>query len=184
MIIDEVINGNNIDLRQLTLLDVNQEYHSWMNDEEVTQFLEARFSDTSIEGIKGFVKSVLESNNNVFLAIIKKENNKHIGNIKLGPIDFNHKTAVLGIIIGDKREWGKGYGLEAIKLICQHGFEKLNLHKITAGCYENNLGSKKMFEKAGFVIEGIQKKQYRYKGEYVDKYLFGRIDTINGDLSE
>jgi RimJ/RimL family protein N-acetyltransferase len=120
-----------------------------------------------------YVKQIRANPDYLFLAIIAKNDNKHIGNIKLGPINRHHKYADVGIIIGDKTFWGKGYATEAIKLVVAYAFEVLKLHKLTAGAYMNNAGSVKIFKKAGFSIEGLRKRQYLYKGRYVDAVLFG-----------
>ena len=84
---------------------------------------------------------------------------KHIGNIKLGPINIHHNCAEIGLIIGDKDSWGKGLASRAISIVTQFGFNQLKLAKLSAGCYENNIGSKKAFEKSGYQVEGFLKNQ-------------------------
>jgi [ribosomal protein S5]-alanine N-acetyltransferase len=58
-------------------------------------------------------------------------------------------------MIGDKDSWGKGFASEAISMVTQFGFNQLKLAKLSAGCYENNIGSKKAFEKSGYKVEGF-----------------------------
>lgn len=170
-----VYNGGRIYLRNVDLSDVNENYHNWMNDKEVVQFLEARFSKNSPEDIRSFVIETNKNPDTVFLAICLKDSNLHIGNVKVHRIDRNHKSGEVSILIGEKKCWGKGYGAEAINLISEYVFSTLNLNKLTAECYANNLGSLNAFKKAGFKEEGIRKKQYFYNGSYVDSYMFGRI---------
>jgi RimJ/RimL family protein N-acetyltransferase len=88
---------------------------------------------------------------------------RHIGNIKIGPINLNHQIAPIGILIGDKNEWGNGYASEAIQIVTQFGFDKLNLMKIYAGCYESNIGSKRAFEKSGYEVEGFFRSHVKVK---------------------
>ena len=76
-------------------------------------------------------------------------------------------------MIGDKRYWGKGYGSEAISIMAHICYDKLQLRKITAGCYSNNTGMIKAFLNNGFKIEGVLKNQLKYKKKYVDHILFG-----------
>ena len=125
--------------------------------------------------MKKFVVKCLENNGVLFLAIVYREGNRHIGNIKLGPISWKHKNAEIGIIIGEKDCWGKGYARQAIELLSEYAFSKLKLHKLTAGCYANNIGSVKAFEKAGFVQEGRKISQYLCEGKYVDGVLLGKV---------
>jgi len=169
------IDGKRIYLREIRLSDVNRNYCDWMNDPEVTQYTESRFENWSLRKLKDYVRKIKSSPDCIFFAIISKHNNKHIGNIKIGPIDKNHNFADVGIIIGEKSFWGKGFATEAIKLVVDYAFNKLNLHKLTAGVYANNIGSIKAFKKAGFSIEGVRKKHYLYKGNYIDATIMGII---------
>lgn len=167
------IEGERIYLREVRVEDVNDNYYRWMNDEEITAYTESRFKPYSIEKLKDYVTKIDGQDNSVFLAIIERSKDKHVGNIKLGNINWIHRTGDIGIIIGEKNFWGKGYGSEAIKLITAYAFNKLNLHKVWAGCYEFNKGSIAAFKKAGFSKEGILKKHYFYNGEYIDGIILG-----------
>ena len=103
---------------------------------------------------------------------MSKKSDTHIGNIKLGAINRCHNFADISLFIGDQKCWGYGYALEAILLLCDFAFEQLHLNKLMAGCYGNNIGSKKAFEKAGFNQEGILKKFYLCNDTYVDGFIF------------
>lgn len=143
------IDGQCIYLREVLLTDVNEQYHKWLNDSETTQFLETKFCPQTMEAIEEYVKNMLKSDDSIFLAIIEKGTDKHIGNIKIGPINWIHRFATISLILGNKTKWGKGYGTEAIKLIVDYSFNRLGLHRLNAGIYENNIGSIKAFLKAG-----------------------------------
>lgn len=169
------LEGKRIYLREVRPSDVNEHYYRWMNDPEVTLFLESRFAPNSMEKIQEFVAGKLGDQDNVFLAIVLKEEDRHIGNIKLGPIQWIHRLAEIGLLIGEKDCWGKGFATEAIQLVSDYAFNVLNLHKVTAGCYGPNEGSARAFQKAGFVVEGIRKKQFYSNGSYVDDILLGLI---------
>ncbi len=167
--------GERIYLREVRLLDVNENYYRWMNDQEITQYLESHYYPNSMESLQEYVKTRLGNPNEIFLAIVAKDNDKHIGNIKLGPINWIHRIGDIGIIIGERDFWGKGYATEAIKLMVKYAFGTLNLHKITSGCYLLNEGAIKAFQNAGFDKEGVRKKHGYYKGKYIDSVLFGLI---------
>ena len=166
-------------LREVRVTDVNENYYKWMNNPKITDFLESRFSPNSLEKLREYVNSKLGDPNNIFLAIILKENNRHIGNIKLGPINWNHRFGDIGIIVGEDDCHGKGYASEAIKLLTKHAFNTLNLHKVTAGAYGNNIGSIKAFQKAGFEIEGKRKDYFFSNGQYVDMIIMGLLNNSN-----
>jgi RimJ/RimL family protein N-acetyltransferase len=147
-----------------------------MNDPEVTRYLESRFYPNSVESLQEYVKGKIGDPNNVFMAMVLKANDAHIGNIKLGPIDWIHRLADIGVMIGDKSSWGKGYASAAIRMICDYGFHTLNLHKLTAGCYVSNLGSLKAFQKNGFQVEGVRKQHAFLDGGYEDVQILGLIN--------
>lgn len=170
------IESSKLYLREVRETDVNENYYRWLNDSEITQHLESRFYPNSLNKILQFVKSKDGDPNNVFLAIITKDSDRHIGNIKLGPINWIHRMAEIGIFIGEKDKWGKGYACEAITLLSEYAFRRLNLRKLTAGCYGNNAGSQKAFTKAGFNVEGVRKSHFFFNGSYVDLILFGLIN--------
>lgn len=165
------LGGQNIYLREVRPSDVTESYYRWMNDSAITQFLESRFYPNTMENLNEYVKTKQSDPNNLFLAIVTKENHCHIGNIKLGPINWIHRLAEVGVIVGEKDCWGKGYASEAISLVTKFAFDTLNLHKLIAGCYETNQASVKAFQKAGFHIEGIWKSQLYYQGGYVDNIV-------------
>src|SRR5688572_26546417 len=100
--------------RELNALDANERYYAWLNDPEINQYLENRYFPSTIESIREYINSINASKANLFCAIILKENNQHIGNIKLGPINWIHRYAEIGLLLGEKNCWGKGFATEAI----------------------------------------------------------------------
>ena len=95
--------------------DISNDYLKWMNDFEVNKYTEQKYKKHKIKDIKKFVNEKNKSNNEFLYGIFFKK--KHIGNIKLGPINFIHKSAEISYFIGEKELWGKGYATKAIKLI-------------------------------------------------------------------
>ena len=174
--ISKPIESERLILKELTVSDVSEEYHQWMNDPEITKYMESRFKENTIEKIKEYVAGFEKRDSDFLFMIIEKENGKHIGNIRLGPINRHHKFAEVGVMIGDRESHGRGYGTEAINLIKKYAFEELELHKLTAGCYENNIASENAFLKAGFQPEGRRKKHYKSGDKYVDCLLFGLVN--------
>ena len=170
------IEGTQIYLREVRDSDVNDNYYNWLNDPSVNQFLETRFMPRSHKNISGFVQYMDGKSDEVLFAICVKDNDKHIGNIKIGPINWIHRFADISLLIGDKDYWGKGIATEAIKLVTTFGFKQLNLHKIKAGCYVDNIGSKNAFLKAGYTLEATLKKHFFANGSYQDTFLLGILD--------
>jgi len=166
--------GEKIYLRPLDLDDVNEKYLNWINDGEVIKLL-ATVRPTPMYQLESYVKSVLDNPNFVFFAIVEKETNKHIGNVKLGPIDWINRTTNYGLMLGDKDSWGKGYAQEAFILLLKFAFEKLNLHKVWDMATASNAASIKANQKVGFQIEGHLRKQLFKNGKYEDGVLLGLL---------
>lgn len=167
--------GKNIYLRTLRLSDVGKDYCGWLNDPLVNRYLESRFEKWSRGKLMRYVQKVKRDKDSVFFAIVTNRDGRHIGNIKLGPINRRHKFADIGVMIGDRAYWGKGYASEAIRLVSDYAFGVLKLHKLTAGSYADNIGSIKAFKKVGFSAEGRRKKHYLSCGRYVDLVLLGKV---------
>lgn len=173
MAYQKFVEGTSVYLREVRESDVNENYYNWLNDPEINQFLETRYFPRSLDNIRGFVKNMDGNSNELFLAICDSATDKHIGNIKLGPINWTHRFAEISLLVGDKTYWGKGIATEAIRLVTELAFYRLNLHKVKAGCYAQNIGSRKAFEKVGFELEGVMKKQWIVNGEYQDQLYLG-----------
>lgn len=172
--------GERIYFRAVTVEDVDGNYGRWMTDPDITESLESRFSPLSPDEIKKYVQKMNADSNYLFLAVVAREGDRHIGNIKLGPINWIHRTGEMGGLIGEKDCWGKGYATEAFALMNKLAFELLNLRKVTSGCYATNIGSAKALLKAGFVQEGIRTRQNFFKGTYVDALVFGALRDNSG----
>ena len=170
-----VVVSNTVSLRYLQLSDATPEYVSWLNDPEINQFIESRFFVHTKESVEDFISKTSNDSNHTF-AIIDNESGLHIGNIKIGNINPQHKYADIGLIIGDKFFWGKGVATEAIKMCVNFAFNQLKLHHLYAGIYDMNIGSIKAFEKAGFIREGCAKNKYLFNGKRIDSYIYGIVN--------
>lgn len=165
--------GKRIYLREVRSTDVNERYYRWMNDPDVNQYLETRFVPRSLENIASFVRAMDGRDEEPFFAICLLESDEHIGNIKIGPINWRHRHADVSLLIGEKRCWGKGYAAEAIGLVTKIGFEYLNLNRLKAGCYRENEGSARAFEKCGWQREGVMRGHFLLNGRETDAIILG-----------
>ena len=159
----------------MTPEQVTDDYVSWLNSSEINQYLESRFVAHTVESTRAFVSSTMASPDTLFFGIKSKALNKHVGNVKLGPIDRYHGTCDVGILIGDKTAWGMGVATCTISAVSEIAKNHLGLRKLTAGCYISNEGSRKAFMKAGFVVEGVRPGQFLLNGKPEDLVLLGQI---------
>lgn len=147
----------------LTRKHCSQFYTDWMNDNDTIRFLETGGNYT-IKKLENFLIEQ-EQKNILFWAIHLKESNKHIGNIKIDPINYDQNSGEYGIMMGDKTFWGKGFANEASNRIIKYCFEELKLSSITLGVVEDNINAIKLYKKIGFNIT----KRINDSGTYDNK---------------
>lgn len=173
---DPRIEGERIYLRRLRAGDVSGDYLQWMNSPEINRYLELRFYQHSMESLHAFVAAMEEDRYNLFTGIFLKDGDRHIGNIKLGPINPYHGHADIGLLIGDRACWGKGYASEAIGILTDFAFNQVGLHRCTAGAYADNEGSSRAFEKCGYAREGILRSHWLVEGKFQDGVCLGKVN--------
>ena len=178
MLMDAPIETPRLELRTLRSEDVGETYMSWLSDPDVTRYLEIRFTVQTLQGAREFISSTNASEDSLFLGMFLKSRGTHIGNIKLGPMDWHHRRGDIGLIIGDKVQWGKGFATEAIAGVTAYAFAVLELHKLSAGLYGDNEGSRRAFLKAGWFEEGRRSDHWLSEGKWLDDVQLG---CINGD---
>lgn len=169
------LTSGDIALRNLEVADAGEPYASWMRDPEILRFLEVRHRPNPAADLADYIKAQIESPSDLFLAICLKESGRHIGNVKLGFISNVHRRGDVGILVGDRTQWGKGYAAQAIDVLCGHAFSALGIAKVTASCHADNVGSIKSFLRAGFVEEGRRRAHYFRDGGWHDEVMIARF---------
>jgi RimJ/RimL family protein N-acetyltransferase len=167
--------GTQIYLRPLEREDLNERYLGWLNDPEVNRYLESGIFPSTKADLDKFYEQVTGSREQIVLAIVDKETDQHIGNVKLGPILWVHRKATFGILSGEKQLWGRGIGTEATRLMVEYGFFRLNLRKIELGVYSEYEAAVHSYEKVGFQVEGRLREGLFHEGQYKDCLLMGLL---------
>ncbi len=159
--------GGRISLRPLTGADAAA-FVPWVNDPEVTRTLAigARVMDVRAEEV--FIEKTNASAHAVLFGIVVRETDRLIGSTGLDQLDFRNQSASFGIMIGEKKAWGKGYGTEATALVVQHAFGELHLNRVQLQVYEYNLRGMRVYEKVGFRREGVLRQEHVYAGRFWD----------------
>ncbi|MBV9462886.1 MAG: GNAT family N-acetyltransferase [Verrucomicrobiae bacterium] len=171
--------GRRVYLRPLTRADATPRYAAWLNDPEVNRFTESKYTRHTVATVRDYIESANRSASNFFFAIVERGTDRHVGNIKIDSTvnpHWDHLVGEVGLIIGEKDCWGRGYGSEAIELITRFAFDRLDLHKLTATCLAINPGSAHAFLKAGYTQEAVRPSNGVFEGKYVDLLLFGVIN--------
>jgi len=161
-------------LRPFNKEDINN-WVSWFNNVDITKFMNKGYFPTLLDEQIRRLESMYQDNSNLQLAICVQNSHKLVGTVGLHDINFIHRHADISILIGEQESHGNGYGKAAVLLMISHAFNKLNLNKLTAGMWSNNLASEVCFKSVGFIQEGRRKNQYFYQGGYVDELNYGLL---------
>jgi RimJ/RimL family protein N-acetyltransferase len=99
-----------------------------------------------------------------------------IGNCSLFDVNHKNRRAELGIVIGEKEYWGRGYGTDAMSVLLRFGFDELNLHRVELQVYDFNPRGIRAYEKLGFVHEGRRREVVWREGAYHDMLLMSILE--------
>ncbi len=167
-----MIYGDLVRLRGVERTDLEQ-FVAWLNDPEVIAGL-VIYAPLSLTYEEGWFESVTKRPHDEHPLAIEVQQGAEwqmIGNCSFYDLDWRCRSAKVGIFIGDKNFWNKGYGTSVMRLLLQHGFQTLNLNRIGLDVYENNPRAIKAYEKAGFRLEGRARQAMYKSGQYIDVIL-------------
>jgi RimJ/RimL family protein N-acetyltransferase len=153
-------------------IHANKEYLGWMNSFEIHKYTEQKYKKHTIKDIKRFIIDKNKSRNEFLYGIFLKK--KHLGNIKLGPVDFFHKRAEISLFIGNQNYTGKGFASLAVRKIIDIA-KKKRIKKLKAGVYSINKESIKLFLKLKFKKEGTLTKDLIFNKKRYDSIIFGKL---------
>ncbi len=164
--------GKLIKLRAYKESDIERAVE-FINDEEVKKFLDSNipFPITKWEE-EEWVKSRKSNSEYTYdFAIEDLETGKYIGGCSINECNLKSRNCTIGIMIGDKEYWGKGYGSDSLKVLIKFIFEEVNMNKIKLNVFSFNSRAIACYKKVGFVEEGILKKELYRNGKYHDIIL-------------
>lgn len=167
--------GERIRLRAAEKEDIPA-FLRWINDPDVTENLAMISPFSHFEEEQWYENMMkLPPHEHVFVIEIKEgsadEDYLPIGTCQFFKIDWRNHSSEVGIMIGEKASWDKGYGTETMRLLLKHGFETLNLHRIWLRVYDKNKRGIRAYEKAGFQHEGMWRQAQYQHNRYYDVHI-------------
>jgi RimJ/RimL family protein N-acetyltransferase len=170
-----IIRGGHVYLRPAERDDVPT-FVRWFNDADVLRNL-AMFSPMSEAAESGWFDRMLaaQGTTDYHFVICLLADDRPIGTIGLHEISWKDGIADFGIAIGEKGEWNKGYGTDALRAISDFGFGSLRLERIGLFVYAGNDGARRVYEKAGFVHEGTLRRAHFARGEHHDVHVMSLL---------
>ena len=168
---DFSIKSRRLILSHLKRQQLNEIYLSWINDSMVNYYSDRRFqAPYTMADLLGYYDSMRAYE---YMIAIQLMDGRHIGNLKIGPIDYGNGAAEVAIMIGDKSYWNQRYGSESLYSISKFLFFSEGLHRLDAGsCNPAFINS---VLKMGWDIEGYQKERIFLGGERIDFCWLGLL---------
>ncbi len=146
----------------------------WLNDPEVTRFMLLTTGVTPGMEEEWFQR--VQKRDTEFVWAIVDERGRHIGFTGLHRVDWRHRRATSGIVIGEKEAWGRGYATDAMRVRTRFAFETLNLHRVESEAYAENEASQRALERAGYMREGVCRKRAWNEGRWHDTIAYAILD--------
>lgn len=153
---------------------ISERYLGWLNDPLVTRFSNQRFRTHTRESACAYIGSFAGTASLLLGIRLLPENGQLIGTIT-AHVAAAHGTADMGLMIGERARWGRGYGLQAWTLLLGHLLGPLALRKVTAGTVRPNLGMRTIIERSGMHLEAIRQRQELIDGVEEDVLYFARF---------
>ena len=179
MIGTKTLETDRLILRKFTMDDVNDVFKNYGSDPNVTKYLSWKTHE-SIEDAKVSVEYFMSSykDNGYHWAVVLKDINEVIGDIKVHTIDKRNNICEIGYQYGSKF-WGKGYATEALKIVIEFLFDECEFHLIEARHRSSNPASGKVMEKAGMTKDAVLKnRRYnKYTDSYEDLVIYSIINN-------
>lgn len=111
-----------------------------------------------------------EQNDRLDLGIVNNATGELVGEVVLNERDVDANSCNFRTLIGSA-DRGRGLGTEAARLILGYGFEQLGVHRISLDVFAFNPRAKRVYEKIGFLVEGVRRDAFRFDGEYIDEIM-------------
>jgi RimJ/RimL family protein N-acetyltransferase len=152
----------------LSPMDINdaEKYTVWLNDLEITTNLSIFHSVINVEIEKEYLENLSKEHN---YSIIDMDTDELIGSCGFIGLDHLNQIAEIGLFIGNKNYWNKGYGTESMKLLLDYGFNALNLNNVMLRVYSFNERAIKMYKKLGFQVIGNRRESLKRGNKVYDE---------------
>lgn len=141
----------------------------WSNNAEYLRLLDG---DPVRPETPEFFANFKSSDTSVHFHIRTLADDRMIGFLGLFNIKWPSQSAILGMAIGDPAYWNKSYGTDALRLMLQYAFDELNLFRVSLEVLSYNTRAIRLYEKCGFVREGVQRQAFKRDGRRWDVYNY------------
>ncbi len=175
-----MILGKRVRLRPLEREDLPR-FVRWISDPEIRAHV-AQYKPLSLAQEEQWYARNLEAGDTQSWAIDARREQtttedpwEHIGVCGYHAIDWRNRSGEVGILIGAREYWGRGFGADAMQTLVGWGFSVLNLNRVHLYVYADNARAIRCYEKVGFRAEGCLRQANFYSGAYRDAVVMGLL---------
>jgi RimJ/RimL family protein N-acetyltransferase len=167
--------GESIMLRPFSKKDLPY-IQRWSTDGELRKLI-GEVAPMSRADTEKWYKELMGDKDRVWFAIALKKDARVIGEAGLLRMFRPFRSTDMTIIIGEKDEWGKGYGTEVGHLLLHYAFRQLRFHRISIGVVGFNKRALKFWKSLGFKKEGVERDDYYFDNKYSDCIMMSILEN-------
>ncbi len=169
-----LLKGKLVRLAAMDPEDASRAFSRWNRDSEMARLLDsdpARMFSAK-KSKEWMEKHFDDSGDRIFWFSIRSlEDDRFLGDINLEVTEWNRREAYVGLGIGPRESWGRGYGTEAMQLVLEYAFLEANLDRVTLTVFEYNPRAIRSYEKCGFQHEGRVRGRLLREGKRWDMLM-------------
>ncbi len=173
---NELYRGAKVRLSAVDVDELSRAYAEWSRDSEFKRLLDDEPPRlVSAKSISQWLEKKMETESQTFhmFCIRSLSGDRLLGDLTLDVINPGSGEAYVGMAIGERSAWGKGYGTDALRLLLRYAFTELNLRRVSLTVFEYNPRAIRSYEKAGFQLEGRLRGKIIREGKRWDELYMG-----------
>jgi RimJ/RimL family protein N-acetyltransferase len=172
----ELLSGELVVLRRHVPENVAA-FRRWYADPEIARLARYQPSPMRPDEIDRFFEARVVGPDALAMAVHEKSSNRLVGTCAFSQLDGENGSALYHITIGESDVWGRGYGTEATRLMLDHAFGTLSLHRIALFVFEFNERAIRAYKRCGFVVEGRSRESIWRDGRWWDELAMSVLDS-------
>jgi len=172
----EVLTGSRVVLRRHTTENLGA-FRRWYSDPEIARLARYQEAPMRSEEIERFFTARVVGPEALAMAIHERGSDRLVGTCAFSQLDGENGSALYHITIGEKDVWAKGYGTEATRLMLDHAFGKLGLHRVALFVFEFNERAIRTYRRCGFVVEGRSRESIYRDGRWWDELAMSVLES-------
>jgi RimJ/RimL family protein N-acetyltransferase len=172
----EVLTGSRVVLRRHAPENLGA-FRRWYSDPEIARLARYQEAPMRADEIERFFAARVVGPDALAMAIHERATDRLVGTCAFSQFDGDNGSALYHITIGEKDAWGRGYGSEATRLMLDHAFGRLGLHRIALFVFEFNERAIRTYRRCGFVVEGRARESIFRDGRWWDELAMSVLES-------